>query len=299
MLSKEKEQELVLAFKAGDRAAELRLLRSFFYLIAGEARHKDFRGVPKEDLLMAGVVAFLKALPDFDPDKGKKDKRLSTFVRPRIHGAMLDEQRRWQMARTRDQRWLLSNHYKYADQQLIGGSYSAIDNPALITALVAAMAHPTTGIKGYAAERAVQAIADFEAARGHAHYDTRAEVGSSTGDDRTPELDFTDSPSWAAYAVGDIDDYRPLTNEEWLSYCLQRTNAHYTDAEWGAHIKRRGTPSGFPTHPAPLKKIGRSQYEADQASAHGVFINAIEKADEIQDPSDSSGGRRERAREGG
>jgi Sigma-70 region 2 len=299
MLSREEELELVRRVLSeqpsgwcGHYPARTELLRAFFYLINKEARGKDFRGLPREDLQMAGVVALLEDLARFDLDKGY---RLSTFLAKRIHGAMLDEQKLWQKqgrhGETRDERWLIANHWKYADRQLIGGSYSASGNPALIAALMAAMACPNTGIKNYTRQHAIEAIGRFEAAQAtHESYDTTAEGGYADGDERQPEMDISDSPSWVAVAVENTDTYRPLTDAEWQDHCRQRAGAHYTDAKdtyityldangkphqrlltpWDAHLYRgRGN---FPTYPAPLRRIGRSQYEADQRTAHGADI---------------------------
>jgi Sigma-70 region 2 len=296
MLPLDEERELVGRVQAsGDRAAQTRLLRQFFYLINREAKGKAFRGVPKADLQMAGVIALLAAIEKFDLGRGY---RLSTFVRMRIHGAMLDERKQWEKqgrhGESRDERWLMANHYKYADRQLIGGGYSASYNETLILALMAAMARPNDGIKDYTRERAIKAIGDFEAGKAaDVQYDTAAEGGHIDEDDeRVPEKEMGDSPAWAAVSVGDTDVYRRLDDEEWEAYCRRRARAHHTDAEgmyacridgatgkaytvwllpWDAHEERRVTESGFRTHPAPLRQVDRIQYEADQRAAHGKY----------------------------
>jgi hypothetical protein len=319
MLSPEEEHELVHRVQTeqpsgwcGRYPARNELVRQFFYLINREARGKDFRGVPKSDLHMAGVVAVLDRVSAFDPSRRK---RLSSYVTERIHGAMLDERKQWEKqgrhGETRDERWLMANHYKYADRQLIGGGYSASYNDTLILVLMAAMARPNDGIKDYTRERAIKAIGDFEAAQaGQSHYDTTAEGGYADDIDqapvRGPIATDDESAGGLAFAVSgdeiDVlvraalmrgqDAYSRHTDEVWLAYCRQRRRARYTDAKgmyayridgatgkaytvwllsWDAHIERRGTASGFRTHPAPLRQVGRLQYEADQRMAHGVY----------------------------
>jgi RNA polymerase sigma factor (sigma-70 family) len=69
-LSDAAEQRLVLAAKAGDRAARAQLVERCMPLIAGVARTYRSGHVQRLELLQEGVVGLLRALERYDPERG-------------------------------------------------------------------------------------------------------------------------------------------------------------------------------------------------------------------------------------
>lgn len=64
------ERRLVLAAKAGDRAARAQLVETFMPLISAIARTYRSGQVQRLELLQEGVVGLLRALERFDPERG-------------------------------------------------------------------------------------------------------------------------------------------------------------------------------------------------------------------------------------
>jgi RNA polymerase sigma factor (sigma-70 family) len=69
-LAQAAERRLVLAAKAGDRAARARLVETFMPLISALARTYRSGQVQRLELLQEGVVGLLRALERFDPERG-------------------------------------------------------------------------------------------------------------------------------------------------------------------------------------------------------------------------------------
>ena len=80
------EQDLLRRVAERDRRAIRELLEAFEPLVAGVAR-RHAAGVPLNDLLQAGNVALLKAVPGYDPDKG----RFASYAKKRVEGAIKRE----------------------------------------------------------------------------------------------------------------------------------------------------------------------------------------------------------------
>jgi len=80
------EQDLLRRVAARDRRAIGELIEAFEPLVAGVA-HRHAAGVPLNDLLQAGNVALLKAVPAYDPDKG----RFASYAKKRVEGAIKRE----------------------------------------------------------------------------------------------------------------------------------------------------------------------------------------------------------------
>ncbi len=74
---------LLLAAKAGDKAASERMIRENAGLIWSIARRYFGRGVDADDLYQLGCVGFLKAIRGFDPRFGTQ---FSTYAVPKISG---------------------------------------------------------------------------------------------------------------------------------------------------------------------------------------------------------------------
>jgi hypothetical protein len=93
-LSVTEERALVLRFQAGNREAAERLVSSQLRWLRREAVRRA-RVVPRTswaDLVGAGTLAFLEALPSFDVDRGV---RLWTHVRRPVEAAMAAEVAAW------------------------------------------------------------------------------------------------------------------------------------------------------------------------------------------------------------
>jgi RNA polymerase sigma factor (sigma-70 family) len=69
-LSHDEERRLVLAAKAGDRAARAQLVEAFMPLVSAIARTYRSGQVQRLELLQEGVVGLLRALERFDPERG-------------------------------------------------------------------------------------------------------------------------------------------------------------------------------------------------------------------------------------
>ena len=80
------EQDLLRRVAGRDRRAISELIEAFEPLVAGVAR-RHAAGVPLNDLLQAGNVALLKAVPGYDPDKG----RFASYAKKRVEGAIKRE----------------------------------------------------------------------------------------------------------------------------------------------------------------------------------------------------------------
>lgn len=70
LLAQDAEQRLVLAAKAGDRAARAQLVEAFMPAISAIARTYRSGQVQRLELLQEGVVGLLRALERFDPQRG-------------------------------------------------------------------------------------------------------------------------------------------------------------------------------------------------------------------------------------
>lgn len=80
-LSREREQELARAARAGSAAARGDLIRQSLRLVAMRVCHLGIAAKDVDDALQAGTVGLIAAVDRFDPDRGV---RLSTFAWPWI-----------------------------------------------------------------------------------------------------------------------------------------------------------------------------------------------------------------------
>ncbi len=69
-LSPEEQTALAYRAKAGDEAARERLIQASLKLVVGVARTFAGHGLPLLDLIAEGNIALMKAVDQFDPDKG-------------------------------------------------------------------------------------------------------------------------------------------------------------------------------------------------------------------------------------
>ena len=69
-LAEDDERRLVVAAKAGDRAARAQLVEAFMPLVSSIARTYRSGQVQRLELLQEGVVGLLRALERFDPERG-------------------------------------------------------------------------------------------------------------------------------------------------------------------------------------------------------------------------------------
>lgn len=97
-----------------DRMVEQNL--SLVYEVAWQVKRRVGDHVTLEELVSAGTLGLLDALDRFDPARGLK---LSTFVLPRIRGAILDDLRRrdWMPRRVRSQSRFLAEAQRQLEQR--------------------------------------------------------------------------------------------------------------------------------------------------------------------------------------
>lgn len=87
-LTKEEERQLIKKYQeTGDTQAESKIIESYMHLISNI--EKGLRGYRMEttDMIQEGVIAFIKNLSKYDPDRGYE---LATFITPYVKNAMLD-----------------------------------------------------------------------------------------------------------------------------------------------------------------------------------------------------------------
>jgi RNA polymerase sigma-32 factor len=72
MLSPEEETELFKRYKAGDKAAERKIIRSHYRLVAAIARKYRGYNLPLGDLVGEGRYGLVKAINNFNPDQGNR-----------------------------------------------------------------------------------------------------------------------------------------------------------------------------------------------------------------------------------
>ncbi len=77
LLTQEEEQELLERAKAGDEEAQARLVESNLRLVISVARRYVRPGLPLEDLVQEGALGLLKAIQNFDLNRGL---RFSTYA---------------------------------------------------------------------------------------------------------------------------------------------------------------------------------------------------------------------------
>lgn len=75
--------ELLIRWKSGDRSARDALCRENMGLVRNAAQKFSFSGAEKEDLIQTGAVGLLKAIDNFDLSQGV---RFSTYAVPMIIG---------------------------------------------------------------------------------------------------------------------------------------------------------------------------------------------------------------------
>lgn len=94
LLTQQEEQELAQKAHSGDKSAREKLINSNLRLVVSVARTYINCGLPFLDLIQEGNVGLIKAVDDYDPNKGNRFSTFATYwIRQKIGRALSDDSR--------------------------------------------------------------------------------------------------------------------------------------------------------------------------------------------------------------
>lgn len=94
LLTQQEEQELAQKAHSGDKSAREKLINSNLRLVVSVARTYTNCGLPFLDLIQEGNVGLIKAVDDYDPNKGNRFSTFATYwIRQKIGRALSDDSR--------------------------------------------------------------------------------------------------------------------------------------------------------------------------------------------------------------
>jgi RNA polymerase primary sigma factor len=94
LLTHQEEIDLSRRIKKGDRAARKRLIEMNLRLVVSIAKKSRRYGLPFEDLIQEGNIGLMKAVGEFDPDRGYRFSTYATWwIRQAVQRAVADKGR--------------------------------------------------------------------------------------------------------------------------------------------------------------------------------------------------------------